>query len=113
MKLKHSDTGSIRVIVVQAQRLDAAVAVDFKDMFAALIEPEVGDYVIDMGEVEFLDSSGLGSIVACLKLLDEGKRLHLAALQPVVAKVFQLTRMDSVFRILPDSGRSLSLLRAA
>lgn len=113
MKLAHKDQDGIRVITVDAARLDAAVAIEFKDMFAGLIDPGISHYVLDLARIEFMDSSGLGSVVACLKLLGEGGHLHLAALQPVVAKVFQLTRMDSVFRILPDASRSLTQLKAA
>ncbi len=63
--------------------------------------------VLDLGQVEFIDSSGLGAIVAAMKQLGPDRRLDLVALNPNVDKVFRLTRMDSVFRIfdtLEDAG---------
>lgn len=113
MELKVEDDGPIRVVRVQADRLDAAVAVRFKDLFADQIAEGVEHYVLDLSRVEFLDSSGLGAVVAVLKLLGGRARLHLAGLQPLVAKVFQLTRMDSVFAILPDAKTALNGLKAA
>jgi anti-sigma B factor antagonist len=57
--------------------------------------------------VAFLDSSGLGAVVAVKKLMGPDRRLDLACLTPAVDKVFRLTRMDSVFTIhaaLPDAA---------
>jgi hypothetical protein len=51
----------------------------------------------DMSEVEFLDSSGLGAVVAARKLLGMDQHLALAGLQPAVEKVLRLTHMDRVF----------------
>ena len=61
-----------------------------------------------MTQVAFLDSSGLGAVVAAMKALGPDRPLELAGLTPTVQKVFRLTRMDSVFKIhpvLPDELR--------
>lgn len=55
--------------------------------------------IVDLSEVDFIDSSGLGAIVAAMKQLREGQRLELAGLTPTVSKVFRLTRMDTVFSL--------------
>lgn len=87
------------VITVNAQRIDAAVAIQFKDRMRALLDTAEGRVVLDLAQVEFVDSSGLGAIVAAMKQMREGTRLELAALRPNVDKVFRLTRMDTVFPI--------------
>ena len=63
--------------------------------------------IMDLTAVNFLDSSGLGAIVAVMKLLAPARRLELAGLTPAVEKVFRLTRMVSVFTIHPDVARGL------
>ncbi|MCR8724971.1 STAS domain-containing protein [Frigidibacter sp. ROC022] len=83
----------------EGARIDAAGAIDFKDGMKALTGSESGRVVLDLGQVGFIDSSGLGAIVAVMKQLGPGRRLELAGLTPAVAKVFRLTRMDDVFRI--------------
>jgi anti-sigma B factor antagonist len=62
--------------------------------------------VLDLGQVTFVDSSGLGAIVAVMKSMGDGRRLDLASLTPDVAKVFRLTRMDTVFLIHADLDRA-------
>ncbi|AJE45139.1 STAS domain-containing protein [Celeribacter indicus] len=99
MKLNHRDLVNVRVVRVDESRIDAACAIRFKDEMRALSEDGPARIVLDLGQVEFLDSSGLGAVVAALKAVRQGQRLELADLHPTVQRVFHLTRMDSVFTI--------------
>lgn len=87
------------VIRVKEARIDAAVAIEFKEAVRAAAEAPGDPVILDMSKVGFLDSSGLGAVVAVMKLLGPDRRLELAALTPAVAKVFRLTRMDGIFTI--------------
>jgi anti-sigma B factor antagonist len=90
------------VIRVEAARIDAAAAIAFKEAVRiATIRPGA-PVILDLSRVTFLDSSGLGALVAVMKMLGPERPLHLAGVTPNVAKVLRLTRMDSVFTILPD-----------
>lgn len=102
MQLVTERRGGALVVQVTEPRLDAAVAISFKEaMHAATATPEAR-VVLDLSAVGFLDSSGLGAVVSVMKHLGVGRRLELAGLTPPVAKVFRLTRMDSVFVIHPS-----------
>ena len=79
-------------------RLDAAVAIRFKDQMREATSLPAQRVILDLSGVEFLDSSGLGAIVAVMKALSP-RKLELSGLTPNVRKVFRLTRMDSVFTI--------------
>jgi anti-sigma B factor antagonist len=98
---------------VEAERIDAAAALQFKEaMREKTGASRAAHVVLDLSHVEFIDSSGLGAIVAVMKLLGNTKRLDLAGLTPTVEKVFRLTRMDSIFTIYPDVSDALDLHRA-
>ncbi len=99
MQLETTTHGNFSVITVAASRIDAAVAIQFKDAMRAATEGGPDHFILDLGQVDFVDSSGLGAIVAAKKQLGEDRRLDLAALRPNVDKVFRLTRMNSVFDI--------------
>lgn len=103
MKLSARDADGAMVVRVEESRIDAAVAIQFKDAMRAVTQPARGRVVLDLARVGFIDSSGLGAIVAVLKFLAPDRRLELAALSPNVERVFRLTRMNDVFCILPDS----------
>ena len=102
MELSVNSSGPTTFVTVEASRIDAAVAIQFKDQMRAVTTPDTDRLVLDMGKVTFLDSSGLGAVVAVMKHLDPQTKLELAALTPTVAKVFRLTRLDTVFTIHPD-----------
>lgn len=99
MDLVAEQTGGARVVRVGDDRIDASVAIQFKDRMRELGSGAGPRLILDMGRVGFVDSSGLGAIVAVMKFLAPGCRLELAALTPTVAKVFRMTRMDTVFAI--------------
>lgn len=108
MDIHKRAEGDTIVVTVEEPRVDAAIAIDFKDWFLPLAAAPEQSVVIDMSKVEFLDSSGLGAIVAVLKALTPaGKSIALTGLTETVAKVFRLTRMDRVFTIHEDVGAAL------
>ncbi|MEM9433670.1 MAG: STAS domain-containing protein [Pseudomonadota bacterium] len=107
MQLSARTTDGNLVITVETARIDAAGAIHLKDQFRDAVADTDCRVIMDIGNVEFMDSSGLGAMVAALKLL-EGRKLELASLQPAVAKVFSLTRMDSVFVIHENLEAAMS-----
>ena len=88
-----------QIVSVGASRIDAASAIQFKDAMRATTDTDATHVVLDLSRVKFVDSSGLGAIVAVMKQMGESRQLDLAGLTPDVEKVFRLTRMDSIFRI--------------
>ena len=86
-------------MTVPEKRIDAAVAIQFKDAMRTETENDATCVILDLSTVEFIDSSGLGAIVAAMKQLGPDRKLALAGLTPAVDKVFRLTRMDSIFAL--------------
>lgn len=90
---------NIAVATVQDTRIDAPAAVAFKEAMREQTQDAPPHVLLDLSNVTFIDSSGLGAIVATMKLLSPERKLMLAGLNPAVEKVFQLTRMHTVFDI--------------
>lgn len=107
MNLTAKLQGELLIVSAQTDRIDAAGAIDFKETMRDLTRQPSSRVVLDLSLVGFLDSSGLGAVVAVMKMLAPTRRLELAGLTPTVAKVFRLTRMDSVFSIHPTLEDSL------
>ncbi|MCC6001923.1 MAG: STAS domain-containing protein [Pararhodobacter sp.] len=102
------------VIRVNTARIDAAVAIEFKEAVRQAASGPGNPVILDLSQVSFLDSSGLGAVVAVMKLLAPERALHLAGLTPSVAKVFRLTRMDTIFTIHDHApGGTANPLKAA
>lgn len=99
MKFSANLQESILVIHALDDRIDAAGAIQFKDRMRELTQTPSERVVLDLSRVAFVDSSGLGAVVAVLKSLAPYRKLELAGLTPTVQKVFRLTRMEQVFTI--------------
>lgn len=99
MDLTSTQSGAYSIVTVNAGRIDAAVAIQFKDAMRAQTSEGADHVILDLGQVTFIDSSGLGAIVAAMKQMGAGRKLDLAVLTPDVEKVFRLTRMNSIFTI--------------
>lgn len=107
MSVATQDSGGTRIVTVTEPRIDAALAIRFKDDMRTATKDAPDRIILDLAGVEFVDSSGLGAIVGSMKQLGGGQRLDLAGLTPLVEKVFRLTRMDAVFRIYPSVDQAM------
>lgn len=108
MQLSSDMQNGTLVVTVDEPRIDAAVAIQFKDRMRSATEQGKARVVLNLAKVDFIDSSGLGAIVAAMKQLGQQRRLDLSCLNPNVDKVFRLTRMDTVFRIHDTLGDALA-----
>lgn len=109
MDLQAKHTKDSLTISVCDARLDALVAISFKEQMRLCTADGTGRVILDLSQVTFIDSSGLGAVVAVMKLLGPDRPLELAGLSPNVAKVFRLTRMDKVFTIHAAQETPLAL----
>ncbi len=103
MNFQIREVGTDLLIRVSEERIDAAAAVQFRDAMRDAADGGHPRIVLDLADVEFVDSSGLGAIIAAMKHVGPDRRLELAALRPAVARVFRLTRLDEVMTVHADA----------
>ena len=77
-------------------RLDAFVENSFRKALA----DGTDQIMLDLSRVEFMDSSGLGVLVACRRMRGESERIVLAGAEPGIASTLQLTQLDKVFPVV-------------
>ena len=85
-------------VVAPTGRLDVAGAPALKDAISEVVKNGPPRVVIDMEGVSFVDSTGLGSVIAALKQIRGSQgELRLAAPNQQVRVVLELTTLDRVF----------------
>lgn len=91
--------------------LEGAASLDFKDRLKALIADGNVHVIMDMGNVGFLDSQGLGALISGLKVLQqvEGSFVLTNLSEPVEA-VLRITRLIRVLDIHPSVEEALIAL---
>jgi anti-sigma B factor antagonist len=95
----QTEAGSLQ-IVLKVKRLDAASAREFKLESEAAWSPAVTSVTIDLGAVDFVDSSGVGALLSLYKKLPPGQSsMRLVRLKPAVQSVIELLRLHRIFEI--------------
>jgi anti-sigma B factor antagonist len=83
--------------------LDGTQASQFRQEIAEAVHAGVSLIIIDLKEVTFMDSSGLGALVLSLKTVrSAGAQLFLCSINEQIKMLFELTNMDRVFEIFPN-----------
>lgn len=100
MNLTTREDNGRTVILVGEKRVDSVIALRFKDRLREMIGQAQPIVELDLSAVDFIDSSGLGAVIAVRKTLPAGRTLELSGLTSSVARVFRLTRMDMMFTIV-------------
>src|SRR5438046_1079706 len=80
--------------------IDVYTAPQFRQALVDLVDSGATRIVVDMGAVEFLDSTGLGVLVEGLKRVEAHQgELSVVATQEKILKIFDITGLNKVFTI--------------
>lgn len=91
--------GDITVVSLKADSLDASNVPEFKRCVAATVGPKA-KIILDLGQVQFIDSTGCGAILSYLRQLNPvGGDLKLCSVSKPVRSLFELVRMHRILDI--------------
>ena len=110
MKIRHRMEGNTLVVKILAARLDAVSAPEVKRRIGDWIRSGHHRLVLDVSDVEFIDSSGLHTLVFALKQLGSSQDLAISGPRDAVVNVFKLTRLYQIFNIFSDSEKAIAAL---
>lgn len=111
MKISHQDHGQLCVLSVKGE-LTAENSQKLHQLVEERIEKQVRDFVLDMSELEFIDSRGLEALIrlqeTCGDLLGQ---VRLAGVQNNIAQVLRITRLAPRFEQHADVESAIASLR--
>jgi len=108
------DVTQVDAVTVVAPRgdLDMATVDEVRGALAALIGRGKSRLLVDLGGVGYVDSSGMGALVAAMKQARAaGGDVRLCALQDDVRGIFDLTRLSRAMSIHPTRQEALASWR--
>ena len=101
-------------IIALSGRFDVSTASPVRDWLAAAVEKESPLLVVNLKEVEFMDSTGLSTLVHGMKRARERNgNLYLSDLQQSVRLIFELTRLAQWFDIFINEDEALAAFSEA
>ena len=110
MQLKHNNVEDVLIVRPLEKRIDASTAGEFKQKMNEWIDSGNRKIVLNLSEVDFIDSSGLGAIISGFKKIGNNGSLVICAVKESVMSLFRLTRMNRVFDIYVSEKEALEAL---
>jgi anti-anti-sigma factor len=100
----HSTLGDRRLAVLEVSgRIDQAHAAEFQKQLQPYLDTCTADaaaILLDFSKVEYISSVGLRVLMLAAKQVKtQGGRIGIAALTPIVAEVFQISRFNLVISV--------------
>ncbi len=107
MSFQVSQNGEVTLIEVEGQ-LIVGNRQELKQQVLEQLEGGDLKFVIDFSETGYIDSSGLGVLVSLSKKIrEQGGELRLSSLNDDLRTLFELTKLDTLFRIADDKAQAL------
>lgn len=107
LKIKVKEAGGLPVIKLVGE-IDLSTSPQFKEKIYEIIESGKRDVIVDLNGLDFMDSTGLGVLVAALKKTRmEGGSIRLICKKNNIMKVFTITGLDKVFSIYDNLSELL------
>jgi len=108
MEIEVTQTGGVTLVVPKGD-LDMGTADQMKRTLTELVEKGQSKLVMDLTGVAYVDSSGLGALVAAMKQARAvGGNLKLCGLQEDVRSIFEMTRLIKVMAVHSDRQEAVA-----
>ena len=111
MELRREKVEQLNVVQIKGS-LTVATAQDVFSQIVSFLEEGETNLLLQMSSVDFVDSTGLGTIVRLAKRFRQAEgQLRLSDPQPKIREMFELTRLDKVLPIFRTQEEALEDLR--
>ncbi|MBZ5615867.1 MAG: STAS domain-containing protein [Acidobacteriia bacterium] len=112
MEITVEKVEDVAIVEIPVEELDASNAGEFKRDMAPVLEGST-KLVIDLSRLHFVDSSGLGAMLSCLRQVTaKGGDLELCGMSKQVRAAFELVRMHRIFDIFGTREEAVHAFRA-
>lgn len=99
MEINLNNKGNLVEIKVKGD-IEMMSIKEFKEKLLAVGEDNDVDIALDLSEVDYIDSSGVGVLISLNKLQKKkGKKLELVKVSPKVLNVLKLSSLAEVFNL--------------
>lgn len=110
MDLNQKGVGSV-LLATASGRIDLSNADDFTSALAMALSASKTGLIVDLSKVDYISSAGLRSLMITLKASKtDNKSFAVAALQPMLAEIFTIARLNQVIPIFQTTREAVAKL---
>jgi anti-sigma B factor antagonist len=113
LEVSHRDVGDGVCIVSPGGEIDLACAPRLKVSLVGLLDEGFTRFIVDLSAVRYLDSTGLGVLIAFSRRLADDGQIMLARVPEFVVRVLELTGLEAQFPTFATVDDALAQVRGA
>jgi anti-anti-sigma factor len=108
MKFSIDRKDQYSVFSLNEKNLNSIIAPDLKSEFIFLSNEGTRNLILDLSDVEYIDSSGLSSILTAHRIWkDNGAFIITGANHPTVKKLIEISRLETILTLIPTLQESI------
>lgn len=108
LEILESEREGVTILALKG-RLTTAEAPSLREKVTQLLAADHKQFVVDLGKVEYVDSTGLGSMVICYTTVKKADgALKLSSLNKRNLELLLLTKLHTIFEVFPDEESAVN-----
>lgn len=112
MKYNIDKQDQYAVLTLEEDNLNSIISPGLKSDFIFLNQEGIRNLILDLSQVEFVDSSGLSAILTGHRLWkDSGSFVIAGQLHPMVTKLIEISRLDTILTIVPSLSEAVDYVK--
>ncbi len=104
MKYRLDKQATHYILTLEEENLNSSLAPALKSDLIIFSQEGIKNLILDLENVKFIDSSGLSAILTGHRLWKDGGAFVITGnLQPMVKKLIEISRLETILNIIPQS----------
>lgn len=110
MEIKVDKYENYSIAKISDEKVDSALSADLKSEFMTLNQDGVKNLIVDMGDVKYVDSSGLSALLVGNRSFTEQGAFVLYNVTDHVMKLISISQIDKVMTVLPNKEEAVDFV---
>ncbi len=108
LTINERNAGNVTILDLSGRITIGEGSVQLREAVRRLLEQGNKNLLIDLGAVDYVDSSGIGELVSCYTTTkNQGGQLKLLNLTKKIKDLLSITKLLTVFETFEDEGEAL------
>lgn len=108
MQVDVHEARGVTVLALQGRITMDEGDIALREAVSDLLETGTRNIIIDLGNVTFIDSFGIGQLIGCyVTVTDQGGLLKLCDLSSRMSSILQITKLNTIFEVYPSEAEAM------
>jgi anti-sigma B factor antagonist len=109
MTIKEEIRENIAILYLKGNMMGGPDTMQIHEKIKSLLVDKIQNVVIDLSKVKWMNSSGLGSLMACMSTLKNGGgQLKISGATEKIKNLFMITKLMTIFETYETTDRAIA-----